>query len=203
MRMSRLHALPQGWESLDYDDFLRQRRVLMAGLIQRAYEKLSDIEAEEESLDPTAEERAAWDRIKDVEITLRRLVWARYSTRWNERADGQIRKALGEDAWKTMEKYRAKHADHYPQLADNAPARALQFTYLGQLVQLMVTSEAWEMFKPVFRDKRELEDLVQRITLVRNDAAHFRAVPVQQLRSCQVACEELRALLSKGERLAG
>lgn len=35
---------------------------------------------------------------------------------------------------------------------------------------------------------------------VRNDAAHFRAVPLQQLRSCQVACEELTTLLAVAER---
>jgi hypothetical protein len=198
-RMIRLHALPEGWESLDYDEFLRQRRGLMAGVIHRAFEKLSDIEAEEQAPDPTAEERTAWERIKDVELSLRRLVSDRYRTRWTERANAQIRKSLGEDAWKTIEKNKAKHADQYARAPADDPTGVLQFAYLGQLAQLMIANEAWEMFKPMFRDKRELEDLVRKITPVRNDTAHFRAVPLQHLRSCQVACEELKTLLSTGE----
>jgi hypothetical protein len=40
-QMHRLHALPDGWEHLDYHEFLRQRRDLMAAVIREAYEKLS------------------------------------------------------------------------------------------------------------------------------------------------------------------
>ena len=35
------HALPQGWESMAYDDFLAARRKLMAGVIRRGFEKLN------------------------------------------------------------------------------------------------------------------------------------------------------------------
>ena len=34
------HALPDGWEHLEYQDFLRKRRVLMAKVIKRGYERL-------------------------------------------------------------------------------------------------------------------------------------------------------------------
>lgn len=34
------HALPDGWEHLEYADFLRQRRSLMAKVIKRGYERL-------------------------------------------------------------------------------------------------------------------------------------------------------------------
>ena len=40
-RMHRLHALPDGWEQLNYHEFLQQRRDLMAAVIREAYEKLS------------------------------------------------------------------------------------------------------------------------------------------------------------------
>ena len=39
--MHRLHALPDGWEQLNYHEFLQQRRDLMAAVIREAYEKLS------------------------------------------------------------------------------------------------------------------------------------------------------------------
>ena len=34
------HALPEGWEHMEYHDFLRQRQQLMAKVIKRGYEKL-------------------------------------------------------------------------------------------------------------------------------------------------------------------
>lgn len=40
-RMCRLHALPEHWESVDYGEFLVQRRRLMAQIIQEAVERLA------------------------------------------------------------------------------------------------------------------------------------------------------------------
>lgn len=34
------HALPNGWENLDYDTFLKERRILIANVIKDAFEKL-------------------------------------------------------------------------------------------------------------------------------------------------------------------
>lgn len=39
-RMHELHALPEGWESLSYHEFLSARRRLMAGIIRRGFEGL-------------------------------------------------------------------------------------------------------------------------------------------------------------------
>jgi hypothetical protein len=39
-RMNELHALPEGWETMSYDAFLRARRVLMASVIRQGYETL-------------------------------------------------------------------------------------------------------------------------------------------------------------------
>lgn len=40
-RMCRVHALPAGWETLPYDEFLRQRRALIAQIIKEGFESLS------------------------------------------------------------------------------------------------------------------------------------------------------------------
>jgi len=40
-RMYYWHALPDNWETLSYPDFLRQRRILMAKVMQDAYQHLS------------------------------------------------------------------------------------------------------------------------------------------------------------------
>jgi len=39
-RMCRLHALPENWEDLPYEEFLRQRRQLMANIIRQGFESL-------------------------------------------------------------------------------------------------------------------------------------------------------------------
>ena len=38
--MCRFHALPDGWENMEYPDFLSQRRKLMADVIRQGYETL-------------------------------------------------------------------------------------------------------------------------------------------------------------------
>ena len=39
--MHRFHGLPIGWEAMPYDQFLGQRRDLMAGVVRRGFEKLA------------------------------------------------------------------------------------------------------------------------------------------------------------------
>lgn len=39
-RMEDLHALPQRWWEMEYLEFLKERRILMAGVIRRAFERL-------------------------------------------------------------------------------------------------------------------------------------------------------------------
>lgn len=39
-QMLQDHALPSGWETMSYDDFLVARRALMAGVIRRGFESL-------------------------------------------------------------------------------------------------------------------------------------------------------------------
>src|ERR1019366_2983760 len=70
-RMQSLHALPDGWETLGSDDFLDERRPLMARINRRGFESLASTEPEPEQIDGTAEERLAWSKIEAVELALR------------------------------------------------------------------------------------------------------------------------------------
>ena len=38
--MSEFHALPEGWEAMEYEEFLAARRRLMSGIIQRGFQSL-------------------------------------------------------------------------------------------------------------------------------------------------------------------
>jgi hypothetical protein len=62
----------------------------------------------------------------------------------------------------------------------------------------MISGEAWELFRKPFRDRREWEDLIRAITPMRNDAAHFRSVPLRaELERCRMAIDDLTALLAR------
>lgn len=51
-RMYRFHALPDGWEHMDYGEFLRRRRDLLAQIIRDGYERLSVGPASDKPLEP-------------------------------------------------------------------------------------------------------------------------------------------------------
>lgn len=43
-QMHRLHALPDGWEGMSYDEFLRVRRRLMADVIRKGFERIGAVQ---------------------------------------------------------------------------------------------------------------------------------------------------------------
>ena len=61
----------------------------------------------------------------------------------------------------------------------------------------MVWNKAWDLFKSIFRDKRELDDMIAAIAPVRNDEAHFRRAPARELERCKLRCEDLVAVVEQ------
>lgn len=199
-RMCREHALPDGWESLNYPEFLERRRKLMAAVIRRGFDALIgsvSTDLHERIDEGTQTEQEAWRRIESLERTLRQLVRDSYETRWGASAESRIRKTLGESSWAAIERNRERYLQQYRLNPNGKTPEVLEFCYLGQLVQLMVANEAWDLFKAPFRDKRQLEDLIGSIVPVRNDAAHFRSVPQKELDRCRLAADDLRELVSQ------
>ncbi len=143
------------------------------------------------------EERTAWSTIEAAELGLRRLVRKRYSERWTADADNRIRGVLGIESWNTIMENKQKAAKSYRYTSHSPDGDVLHYAYFGQLVQLMLASQAWDMFKPMFRDKRELEDIAKDVMPVRNSNAHFRTVPERELLRCRLRCEDLLQLLKQ------
>ena len=73
--------------------------------------------------------------------------------------------------------------------------------HLGQLGQMMMWNKAWDLFEHLFRDKREFEDMIRDILPVRNDTAHFRAVPEQELDRCRFRCTDLVTILERNQQV--
>jgi hypothetical protein len=196
-RMCRLHALPPEWYEMDYQAFLHARRDLMAQLIRRGFGSLAGgtVERETGMADGSAAEQAVWTAISNLERELRAAIRSRFVERWGSNADGRIERILGETSVATIHRNRDKYLKQYKYSDAPHGDDILDFLYLGQLIQLMRSNETWDLFKTPFRDKRQLEDLAAAIIPVRNDAAHFRTVPSNELDRCRVAVHDLRRIL--------
>lgn len=77
-------------------------------------------------------------------------------------------------------------------------ADLLDYFYLGQLVTTLLSNELWVDVKPLFKEKDRLQQMVAAISRVRNDRAHFRAVPEKELQRCALACDDLLAIIQSG-----
>ena len=142
-------------------------------------------------------ERSVWAAIEQLEILLRSLVRLKYNERWTINSDIRIGTTLGEENWKKIIRNISKTAQSYKFTSYTPDSDVLNYVYLGQLSQLMVVREAWDMFSNLFRDKRELEDMIADIMPVRNDSAHFRTVPERELLRCKLRCEDLLHILNE------
>jgi len=143
----------------------------------------------------TEDERSAWATIEQLELVLRRLVRTRYGERWSAEADSRIAKVIGAKSWATILDNKAKAARSYRFSSHTPDSDSLHYAYLGQLSQLVAANQAWDMFAHMFRDKRELDDMIADIMPVRNDSAHFRSVPERELVRCKLRCQDLLYIL--------
>jgi hypothetical protein len=146
---------------------------------------------------PTDEEQSAWSLIEDTEIALRQIVRKKYEEKWGTSIDDRVEKVVGPADWLKIQETRARGAKPYRYSEPVISDPLLDFMYLGQLVQLIVSREAWVLFRHLFRDKRQLEDIVADISPVRNDHAHFRRVPPRELVRCRLRCEDFLYLLEQ------
>lgn len=143
-------------------------------------------------------ERRVWPLVEQTELGLRQLVRAGFNAKWGAHADEHIRSGLGDDSWFKILENREKYLKSYPRSQSAIDSgEVLHFTYLGQLVQLIMWKKSWDQFKHLFRDSRELEDMIRDILPVRNDGAHFRSVPNHELDRCRVRCIDLLTILEK------
>ena len=114
IRMLQFNALPEDWERMPYDDFLRRRRPLMAQLIQRGFEAIGAKTGEGAQLpEGSPEEQNSWRLIESTERQLRQLVRRRFAEQWGGGADAMMRTILGDQAMETVDRNRKKYKSQY------------------------------------------------------------------------------------------
>jgi hypothetical protein len=199
-RMCAEHALPLGWERMDYEEFIRHRRTRMAELIRVAFQQLGG-EADAPPLAPPwflPGAEAVWQRIADIERALRSLVREVYASRFGDTAAETIQAKLPErDRESLMRALRARPAG-------SDPLTVVDYLYLGQLPPLLFANDVWQEVRSRLRDevdaKQRLQGAVGQIAPVRNEIAHVRDVASDRLLKAIVACDDIQALIGSRSR---
>jgi hypothetical protein len=128
-RMCAEHALPLSWESMEYEDFLRERRRRMADIIRVAFRQLGG-EPESPPLTPPwflPGAEAVWQRIAETERALRAVVREVYVARFRETAAQRIEETLSERERESL----ARALRHRP--AGSEPMSIVDYLYLDTM----------------------------------------------------------------------
>ena len=139
-RMCAEHALPLGWEGMEYSEFLRERRRRMADIIRIAFRQLGG-EPDSPPLTPPwflPGAQAVWQRIVETERALRGVVRDVYSARFGGAAAQRIEQALPEREREVLT--RALRA----RPVGSEPLSVVDYLYLGQIPPLLFATEVWQ-----------------------------------------------------------
>jgi hypothetical protein len=202
-RMCAEHALPLRWESMDYAEFLRERRRRMADIIRVAFRQLGG-EPDAAPLTPPwflPGAEAVWQRIVEIERALRGVVREVYAARFGEAAAQRIEEALPERERETLA--RALRA----RPVGSEPLSIVDYLYLGQLPPLLFAADAWQDARRRLGgepdEKQLLQSAVSQIAPVRNEIAHVREVDHDRLLRASVACADVLEMLKAGREPRG
>jgi hypothetical protein len=175
-RLCAEHALPAGWESMEYEEFLGERRRRMADVIRVAFRQLGG-EADAPPLTPPwflPGAEAVWQRIVETERALRGVIRDVYTARFGEAAAQRIEGALPEREREVL--VRALRA----RPAGAEALSIVDYLYLGQLPPLLFATDVWQeariRFGGATEAKQRLQGAVGQIAPVRNEIAHVREV---------------------------
>lgn len=196
-RMCAEHALPLGWESMGYADFLRERRRRMADIIRVAFRQLGG-EADTQPLTPPwflPGSEAVWQRIAESERALRSVVREVYAKRFGDHAAQKIEDALPERERESL----ARALRARPAAAE--ALSIVDYLYLGQLPNLLFAQDVWQEARAYFREaqdtKQRLQTAVSQIAPVRNEIAHVREVERDRLLRADLACSDVIEMLNR------
>jgi hypothetical protein len=196
-RLCAEHALPIGWEKMEYVDFLRERRRRMAEIIRVAYATLGGAEVAESPPPPwfLPGSDVVWQRIAVTERALRSIVRDVYVECFGEKAAKQIEDNVPENDRATL----ARALRARPSAAD--PMTIVDYLYLAQLPPLLFSKDVWQRARERFGAgddlKQRLQTAITQITPVRNEIAHVREVAKERLQRADLACGDILRMLGQ------
>ncbi|CAN5475032.1 hypothetical protein BH20ACI3_BH20ACI3_01780 [soil metagenome] len=202
-RLCAEHALPLGWESMEYEEFLGERRRRMAEIIRVAFRLLGG-EPDAPPLTPPwflPGSEAVWQRIVETERALRGLVREVYAARFREAAARRIEDALPEPERESL----ARALRSRPAGAE--VLSVVDYLYLAQLPVLLFAADVWQESRArlggALDTKQRLQVAISQIAPVRNEIAHVREVDRDRLLRANLACTDVLAMLQGNSNRSG
>lgn len=138
-----------------------------------------------------------WKLIEETELALREIIKNKYNIGFGAASHSTMATILGSDAWTKIGAMQKKSLSAYPYSRVSVEREILSCMYFGNLMSLMISNKAWNFFKKMFKDKRQVEDIINAIIPVRNDSAHFATVPSKEMARCQVCCDDLLVIIER------
>lgn len=132
------------------------------------------------------------NRIDETETTLRRLVWKKYDEKWPGRGERMMERVLGPEWKKVEERHEKKHSAYR---FSQREVTVMDSMYLGELRNLILSNQAWELFRSVFGDRGTVETKIGETIPVRNDFAHPAPIPRKELWRCWIACDDMLTMM--------
>ena len=192
------HGLPLAWETMDYADFLGERRRRMAEIIRVAYGTLGGTRDADVLAPPwfLPGSDVVWQRIETTERALRGVVREVYVEAFGDRASKRIEENVPESERSAL----ARALRARPATAD--PMTIVDYLYLAQLPPLLFSGDAWQKARERFGGgdgvKQRLQTAITHITPVRNEIAHVREVKQERLQRASLACGDVLEMLGHG-----
>jgi hypothetical protein len=194
-RVCAEHALPPGWEVMEYDEFLRERRRRMADIIRVAFRQLGG-ELGAPPITPPwflPGAETVWQRIIETERALRGVLREVYASSFGQAAARKIEEGLPERERESL----ARALRARPASAE--VLSIVDYLYLGQLPRLLFAADVWQTARDRFNGERDakqrLNAAISQIAPVRNEIAHVREVDPDRLLRASVACADVLEML--------
>jgi len=184
------HALPLGWEAMDYDQFLPERRRRMAEIIRVAFRQLGG-ESDSAPLTPPwflPGAEMVWKKIGEVERALRNIIRDVYAAHFGESAAARIEASIPEKEREQLARNLARRP------AGTDPLSIVDYLYLGQLPGVLFSDAVQQDVRTRLagdQPKKRINDAIAQIAPVRNEIAHVREVPSDRLLRAAAACAEI------------
>jgi len=165
--------------------------------VNEGFSKFANGFALEQNFIQSSEGSPLWKLIENTELALREIINKKYTAQFSTNSDSTMAAILGTEAWDKIIAMKTKSISSYPYSRSTVERSNLSCMYFGNLMSLMISNKAWNLFKHMFRDKRHVEDIMSAIIPVRNDSAHFTIAPLKEMARCQISCDDLLVIVER------
>lgn len=138
-----------------------------------------------------------WQLIEQTELALRDIIKRKYISAFGQNSEEKMESILGKETWDKIGAMKLKSSKSYPYSRITVERDSLSCMYFGNLMSLMISGKTWHLFKSMFKDKRQVEDIISAIVPVRNDSAHFTPAPPKEMARCEVSCDDLLVIVER------